>query len=91
MVPIKELDASIKPTVKRLTSEQVDDYRRKKEGTMFKCDEKFLPGHKYSIKKLMMIEIDYPKDVEEEILFEPKEKDRDKDAKITIHVMEGGQ
>ena len=76
MVHTKEAVTSVKPTVKRLTPEQVE-YRRK--GLCFKC----------SIKNLIMIEIDYPEDEEEEILFEPKEKSGKKDAEISIHVMEG--
>ena len=37
----------------------------------------------------MMIEMDYPEYEEEEILFEPKEKNREKDAEISIHAMDG--
>ena len=66
----KGIESTTNPTIKRLTPEQVNDYRKK--GLCFKCDDKFLPGHKCSLKKLMMVEIDYPKDEAEEILFEPK-------------------
>jgi len=37
----------------------------------------------------MMIEIDYPKDEEEEILFEPKGGKDEIDAEISMHAMEG--
>ena len=68
------------------TPEQVNDFRKK--GLCFKCDEKFLPGQKCSVRKLMMIEIDYPAD-EGEILFEPKEKKEEIGAEISMHAMEG--
>ena len=83
----KEIDSIAKPTVKRLTPVQVNEYRKK--GMCFKCDDKFLPGYKYSVKKIMMIEINYPEDEEEEIIFEPKEGKKEGDAEISIHTMEG--
>ena len=48
-----------------------------------------LPGHRCNIEKLMMIEIDYPEEEEEEILFEPKGRNGEKDAEISMHAMEG--
>ena len=60
----------LKVPVKRLTLYQVEDYR--KRGLCFKCDEKFKPGHRCSVKRLMMIEINYPEEEDEEIIFEAK-------------------
>ena len=73
--------------MKRLTLEQVEEYRKK--GLCFRCDEKFNPGHKCSIKKLILIEIGDPEEEEEEILLEPKENRKGKDVEFSIHAMEG--
>jgi hypothetical protein len=42
-------------TIKKFTPTEIDDHRIK--GLCFKCDEKFVPGHRYSCKCLFCIEL----------------------------------
>ena len=85
--PNKDPSTCLKGPVKRLTLDQVEDYR--KRGLCFKYDEKFTPGHRRSVERLMMIEIDYSKEEDEEIIFESKGNQDKQEAEISIHAMEG--
>ena len=85
--PNKDTNTDPKDPVKRLTPDQVEGYR--KRSLCFKCDEKFTPGHRCSVKRLMMIEISYPEEEDEEIIFEPSRNQGKQDAEISIHAMEG--
>lgn len=73
------LPTKLKPTtpVKRLTWEEMQ--KRRADGLCFNCDEKFVPGHRYSKPQLLLL------DGGSEI----GEKDEDDDLEISLHALTG--
>ncbi|CAA0810632.1 Unknown protein, partial [Striga hermonthica] len=77
------------PVVKQLTPEEIN--RRREKGLCFKCEEKFMPGHR--CKQAFVIEVANFDEEETEVKEEPEPVDDieafNEEAEISMHAMAG--